>query len=71
MKNAETFEAEAKLLPCPFCGGEGVIGTNEIDFEEWPDVTCNDCGIWMDAIEGQGLPELVERWNTRKSTAAL
>ena len=38
---------EAELKPCPFCGGESIYKTFEIDSlgDDIPVIFCNDCKI--------------------------
>lgn len=65
----------AKLLPCPFCGGDARLGTWtgeslwSHDIVTWAEVKCPDCdaqrGTECDEGEGDAVTLAVRAWNTR------
>lgn len=58
-------EREARLLPCPFCGGEPVLD-NLIDPDDHY-VNCTKCEI--QTIANYTREQVIARWNTRTETA--
>lgn len=50
-----------KLLPCPFCGGKGVVKTIGIYMEY--SVKCWDCGAKIKNCDVKS--EAIEAWNRR------
>lgn len=64
------------LLPCPWCGGKGEIGSHRIRMENrryyMPHIFCKDCGAtsgWNDITYSRHYKEnvklAVEAWNRR------
>lgn len=49
------------LLPCPFCGGEGVLDSEFPAGYFW--VLCTGCGMQTEAFETEPKARLA--WNTR------
>jgi len=64
-------DAKPKLLPCPFCGGEGAIykGTDSYPDVGWnPDpigVACKVCGAGGARSTFAARGEVIRAWNTR------
>lgn len=65
-----------KLLPCPFCGTQPVIGRIR-DESLWSHdqvvktrVECGGCDIATDYTEEGQDPEAIEKWNTRAASPA-
>ena len=56
-----TEQEQAQLLPCPFCGGEGVILWGE-------SIKCSDCGA--EGPDAAPLLEAIAAWNTRHTATA-
>lgn len=63
LERDELEEWNAKLMPCPFCGGRATF------VEEGGQIDCGShgCGTSMYEKKLHGMPEnsLLERWNTR------
>jgi Lar family restriction alleviation protein len=72
---------EATLLPCPFCGGDAEIDTQQAyrnirsgNLETAIAVYCRDCGAQVMTCRGD-VPdvrpeEVIEMWNKRAAIAA-
>jgi hypothetical protein len=56
-----------KLLPCPFCGGDGDV-SHDHTVEECHDYGCRSCGIWFNDFIAD---DPVKAWNTRDFSAAI
>jgi len=57
-----------RLLPCPFCGSDAVMGEGQSD--EWPwQVSCNGCGASSDHYVEE--EHALAAWNRREAAAAL
>ena len=54
---------EEKLLPCPNCGGQGLVSEVEIDGEKYLSVICEQCGLSTFACQDEA--EVKAAWNTR------
>lgn len=53
---------DEKLLPCPFCGGEALLGyDNHNQTAYW--AQCSDCGIAT--LESFHKEEIIQLWNAR------
>lgn len=60
----------SELKPCPYCGGEGVIGCSYCDiFDRYCDwfVECAECGATnINPTKGYSTKEeVIKAWNTR------
>lgn len=60
-----------ELRPCPYCGGEGIVGCSYTDiFDRYCDwfVECGQCGATnINPNRGyDSREEAVKAWNTRK-----
>lgn len=61
-RNASLGEAE-KLLLCPFCGGDAVMGSPTWTALQSFEVECSECGA---SVPIEPSPELAQsHWNTR------
>lgn len=54
---------EENLLPCPNCGGQGLVSEVEIEGEKYLSVICEKCGI--STFASQDELEVKAAWNTR------
>lgn len=57
-----TQSATDKLLPCPFCGGDAVLGTWDNGYYSGYKVTC--C-VKISADADATKHQVIEKWNTR------
>ena len=60
----------AKLLPCPFCGGEAVLESYKARKGYEATIQCNGgCILYMNTItydtEEEAIEAVIKRWNTR------
>ena len=55
-----------ELKPCPFCGGEAEVYTDEDDTQEWFYVRCSDC--WAQTDGNDTEIGAIDAWNQRKNT---
>jgi Lar family restriction alleviation protein len=64
-----TQELEARLLPCPFCGGANVstAWTRCTDEIQWHSVKCHDCKF--DCMYRDTERQAIAAWNTRTTDA--
>jgi Lar family restriction alleviation protein len=64
-----TQELEARLLPCPFCGGSNVstAWTRCTDEIQWHSVKCHDCKF--DCMHRDTERQAIAAWNTRTTDA--
>lgn len=60
--------ADAKLLPCPFCGSEKISQDNYI--RDGREVHCRDCGAATHAFMPDANFKAVAKWNNRRSLDA-
>ena len=60
---------DEKLLPCPFCGGKAVLGSNIVDnYTNTITITayyihCSSCNLCPQSEFSKDL--MIEKWNTR------
>lgn len=54
-------DLSARLLPCPFCGGEADID-HDHTVEENHAYGCRRCGLWFDTFNSD---DAIAEWNTR------
>ena len=52
-----------KLLPCPYCGGNGLICQTEAEGKTYFMVACEDCGVNTFGSEDES--EVIAAWNKR------
>jgi len=64
-----TSEDTLKLLPCPFCGGKGVLAKTSCSYQDVFSVNCcfvyGRCRASIGNYETED--EAIKAWNTRRS----
>lgn len=53
-----------KLLPCPFCGGEGILQESEFMCLPVWSIACLNCQTYCDEYDAK--EKAIKAWNTRK-----